>query len=405
MLPRPARTSAFAVLIGAALVAGGLTACSSSSSGSSPSGSKAGSNGASPASANSDSRVANVTITSAKGCTADKLAFPAGGVTFKIDNKDATAVSEVELLSGERIVGEKENLPPGFSGEFAVNVDAGSYTMYCPGANPERTSIKVTGKAVSTGDDTVTALLKTGTEGYAKYVTSQVAALLSSVQAFDKTLHGTNLAAAQKAYMEARPYYEKIEPVAESFQQGKDNLDSDIDARANDVPPSQWRGFHRIEQLLFQKHTLAGTAAYGDRLVSDVQRLQKLTTGLTYQPTELANGSQELLDEVASSKITGEEERYSHIDLLDFAGNDEGAEQAFAQLQPALQKIDPTLTQTIETNFAALDKLVDSYRTASNPSGFVLYTDLNNSDKRALAAAVKAVQEPLSQVSSKVANH
>ena len=39
-----------------------------------------------------------------------------GALTFKITNKDATAVSEVELLSGERIVGEKENLPPGFSG-------------------------------------------------------------------------------------------------------------------------------------------------------------------------------------------------------------------------------------------------------------------------------------------------
>ena len=34
--------------------------------------------------------------------------------------------------------------------------------------------------------------------------------------------------------------------------------------------------------------------------------------------------------EVSASKITGEEERYSHIDLLDFAANVEGSKMAFS---------------------------------------------------------------------------
>ena len=96
------------------------------------------------------------------------------------------------------------------------------------------------------------------------------------------------------------------------------------------------------------------------------------TTGLHYQPAELANGAVELLDEVSKSKITGEEERYSHIDLLDFQANVEGSEQAFANLQPALAKIDSTLTDTISSRFAALDTLLDKYRDKSQPSGFVL---------------------------------
>src|SRR6185312_14481636 len=133
---------------------------------------------------------------------------------------------------------------------------------------------------------------------------------------------------------------------------------------------AEWRGFHRIEKALFQQKTLTGVAPYGDKLVADVGRLQKLTAGLTYQPTELANGAQELLDEVASGKITGEEERYSHIDLLDFAYNVEGAAQAFAQLQPALDKIDAGLSQQIQTAFTALDKLVDTYRTTTDASGY-----------------------------------
>lgn len=381
-------------LAGAGLLAGSLAACSSSA------GTGADKTAAHPA---GDAHTANVTITAAKGCELDRTQFAAGGITFKVRNADATAVSEVELLSGQRIVGEKENLPPGLSGEFAVKVGAGSYTLYCPGAATEKSTITVTGTS-HTGDASVAALLKTATDNYATYVSTQVGYLVTAVQKLDTALHGSNLTAAQNAYKAARPFYEKIEPVAESFTVGTDSLDADIDARANDVPAAQWKGFHRIEKGLFADRSLAGLAPFGDGLVTNVKKLQKLTNGLTYQPTELANGAQELMDEVAGGKITGEEERYSHIDLLDIANNDEGAEQAFAQLQPALQRIDPTLTSTIRAAFSALDKLVDHYRTDSNPSGFRLYAELTAADKTKLAAAVKAVQEPLSTVASKVAN-
>ncbi|HEU5332256.1 MAG TPA: iron uptake system protein EfeO [Actinocrinis sp.] len=394
--PRRPRAALLGTTATALVLAGSLAACGSGTG-----------SGAAPsvrAAAAGDPHKATVTITAAGGCTADRTSFPAGGVTFDIVNKDATAVSEVELQSGQRIVGEKENLPPGFSGTFSVNVDAGSYTLYCPGAPKENTPITVTGKAAGAGDADLATLLSQGTKQYADYVTTQVGYLVETGQALQKALHGTDLAAAQQAYMKARPYYEKIEPVAESFTVGQDDLDSDIDARADDVPADQWRGFHRIEKGLFQDDSLTGLATYGDGLVANVEKLKTLTTGLAYKPFELANGAQELLDEVASSKITGEEERYSHIDLLDFQANDEGAEQAFASLQPALQKIDPTLAATISDAFAALDKLVDNYRTGSNASGFELYTALTDTDKQKLAAAVKAVQEPLSQVASKVSN-
>jgi iron uptake system component EfeO len=385
------------ITVAALTVAGTLAGCGSSSSAASASGKST--SGA----AGGDPRKATVTITAAGGCTADKLSFPAGALTFAITNKDATAVSEVELQSGQRIVGEKENLPPGFSGTFSVTVDAGKYTMYCPGAATENTTITVTGKAAAAGDTDVDTLLSQGTKQYAGYVTEQVGYLVQTTKTLQAALQGTDLAAAQTAYMKARPYYEKVEPVAESFTVGSDNLDNDIDARVDNVPASQWEGFHRIEMGLFQDKSLTGLSAYGAKLVTDVEKLQTLTTGLSYKGFELANGAQDLLDEVASSKITGEEERYSHIDLLDFQANDEGAEQAFAALQPALAKIDPTLASTIAGAFSSLDTLVDTYRTGANASGFVLYTALTDSDKQKLAAAVKAVQEPLSQVAAKVA--
>ncbi|PZS31911.1 MAG: hypothetical protein DLM58_10880 [Pseudonocardiales bacterium] len=391
--PHAAATPMAATALALVLMAG-VVACSSSKK--SAADNKSGSSG--------DPHTATVTITAADGCVLDRTEFAAGGLTVNISNKDATAVSEVEVLSGARILGEKANLPPGFTGSFAVTVAAGTYTLYCPGAAKKNTTLTVTGAAAKNTDSTLAALLKTATDGYATYVTTQVDTLLESATSLNKALHGTELAAAQDAYKKARPYYEKIEPVAESFTVGKDSLDADIDAREGDVQAAKWTGFHRIEKALFADKTLAGLGPFGDGLVVNVAKLQTLTKGLKYQPTELANGAQGLLDEVAASKITGEEERYSHIDLLDVANNVEGSEQAFAQLQPALSKIDAALTSNIAARFAALDKLVDSYRSTSDASGYELYTELDTADKKSLAAAVKAVQEPLSKVASKVAN-
>ncbi len=174
---------------------------------------------------------------------------------------------------------------------------------------------------------------------YGQYVDTQVATMATTAATLNKALHGTDLAAAQTAYMKARSYYERIEPVAESFTIGSDDLDAAIDARADDgVTADQLTGYHRIEYGLFQVKSLDGLGPVGDELVANIAKLQKLTTGLTYQPAELANGAVDLLDEVGQSKITGEEERYSHIDMLDFQGNVEGAEQAFANLQPGLDR-------------------------------------------------------------------
>ncbi|GAA1990586.1 iron uptake system protein EfeO [Catenulispora subtropica] len=392
--------AAFAALAVTALAAGALAGCGSSTS--------AKPSGAQPAAATSsttagDPHKAVVTVTAAGGCAVDHADFQAGQVTFEITNKDATAVSEIELQTGQRIIGEKENLPPGFNGSFTVALEAGSYSLVCPGSGQPTRTITVTGNATTSADADLTTLLAQGAKEYKTYVDTQAGYLVQTTQALASSLKGADLAAAQKAYMMARPYYEKIEPVAESFAVGSDDLDKSLDARADDVPPAEWAGFHRIEKGLFEDENLAGLAAYGDALVANVQKLRTLTTALEYKPFELANGAQELLDEVSKTKVTGEEERYSHIDLLDFHSNVEGSEQAFADLKPALQKIDPALTGSIADAFTALDKLLDTYRTGDNPSGFVLYGTLKDTDKPKLVAAVKAVQEPLSQVAAKVA--
>ncbi|MFI7588300.1 iron uptake system protein EfeO [Spongisporangium articulatum] len=344
-----------------------------------------------------DPHTAVVTVTADK-CLTDRTSYDAGAVDFKITNRDATAVSEVEVVLDERILAEKENLPPGFSGTFSVNLQPGTYQLYCPGAATERVPLVITGTATSQAVTDTTQLLQEGTKTYGQYVDQQVAGSLEAVTALDAAIKSGDVDKSKVAYAKARPFYERIEPVAESFA----GLDPKIDARADDVPVTQLTGFHRIEYGLWTKKSTDGLEKYSAQLVTDTKELQTKATGLTYQPAELANGAVGLLDEVSKSKVTGEEERYSHIDLVDFFANVEGSQQAFANLKPGLNTIDPALTDTISKAFQANLDLLDDYRTTDNPYGWKLYGDLSKTDVKKLADSVQAIAEPLSRVASKV---
>ena len=370
-----------------------LAACSSG-------GSQA-SGGGSGAATSSSSDTVKITLAQS-GCTAEADSYDAGALTFEIENTDATGSTELELRLGERIIGEKENLPPGFSGSFSLQVAPGDYTLYCPGTDNPQSSITVTGTAqTSAGTDTA-ALLQQGATDYGQYVELQAGLLVENTAPLVQAIQAGDVDAAKAAYAKARAYYERVEPVAESFTSGDQNLDADIDAREGDVPADEWRGFHVIEKGLWESGSTAGLDTVATQLQTNVTTLQGLVKGLTYQPAEIANGAVSLLDEVAQNKVTGEEERYSRIDLLDFASNVEGAQQAFANLQPGLTKIDPTITSTISTEFTACLAALDAYKDPANASGFVNYDQLTPADVTTLSQAVQALQEPLSQVAGKV---
>ena len=393
------------------------TAADSATAAASAPGSSAGSSAAagidssagasSPASSTGGPSAVTITITQANGCAVAPDTVPAGPVTFTVTNVDAPGITEIELLSDQRIRGERENLAPGFEDSFSATLDGGSYLLYCPGAKDEKVSFTVTGSS-ATATGTVTDLLKQATVDYAAYVDSQTAMLVPAVEDLQKAIASGDLAAAQEAYAKARPYYERIEPVAESFG----DLDPAIDARAGDVPAADWTGFHPIEKALFEDKTVKGLGTLASKLVTDVKDLQtralqlsastRSGTGDGYKPDEVANGAVELLSEVQQSKITGEEERYSHIDLLDFSANVEGSLQAFAALKPALNEIDATLVPNISTRFDQLIADLDTYRSADALGGFVLYDDLKPADTKKLTASLLAVIEPMSQLSGKI---
>ncbi|MFI9385137.1 iron uptake system protein EfeO [Kutzneria sp. NPDC052558] len=365
-----------------------LTACGgSSTSGNPPANAPAGQGG-------------DVTVTlTADGCQPSPTSISSGAVNFKVSNKDAGAISEAELLSGGQMLGEQENLTPGLDGGFSLELAKGDYQIYCPGAKQEKWDFHVTGDAAKSWKDNPT--LVTATTEYGKWIVDQVNQLVTGTQAFADAVKAGDIAKAGVAYGQARVFYEKVEPVAEIWG----DLDLNIDGRLDDFDnAADFKGFHKIEQAIFETKKLDGMGPVADELVKNVTSLQQLVTKAAYQPAEIANGATELVDEIQKTKVTGEEERYSHIDLLDFKANLDGSMEAFTVLLPALQKSAPDLAKTVQDRDAAVEAALKPYEQSPGylDTGYVDYSTVSKDQQKVLSQAVNALGEAMSQVAAKV---
>jgi FTR1 family protein len=327
------------------------------------------------------------------GCEPAAMKLAAGPTTFEVTNAGTGRVTEFEVLSGSRILGEKEHLVAGLSGSFTLNLKPGTYTLACPGGKTAATGTLEVGGA-ATAAAVADPLLQSATASYRGYVETQAAELVRRTEAFVAAVKAGDVAKARSLFAATREPWERIEPVAESFG----SLDPKVDARVNDVEQGQeWTGFHRIEQGLWVRRSTTGLTPVADELLADVRRLQRKTEGLTYAPEELANGANALLDEVSAGKITGEEDRYSHTDLYDFAANVEGSETTFGLLAPALRRRDPALAATIARRFDAVNARLDRLRQGGR---FPSYDTVGSAERRRLSQLVDALAEPLSRVAS-----
>ncbi len=335
-----------------------------------------------------------------QGCRPSPTKISAGATTFKVSNDSADKVTEAEVLRDGVIMGEKENLTPGLSGTFSLKLKAGKYQVLCPNAKTERWTLTVTGTADGpTQDPAVRKALDSATTGYHDYVVGEVHTLLPAAKSFTDAVRAGDIDKAKRLYAPARYHYETIEPVAESFG----DLDPAVDARANDVAdPAKWTGFHRIEKALWQDRSTKGMEPVADQLDTDLGRLSRLVAKAHYQPAQLANGATELLNEVASSKITGEEDRYSHTDLSDFAANVSGGQKAFDLLKPALQRIDPKLATKVSTAYDNVFSELGRHKGHFAGTGYVDYSTVGQGQRRILTQKVDALADPLSQVAAKV---
>lgn len=320
------------------------------------------------------------------GCSPHDAKAKAGPIDFEVES-ESSKVTELEVLDGETVLGEKENLTEGLDGSFALTLEEGEYTIRCNGGSEEDGTLTVSGKL---GDEDSPAVDKAIT-AYRHYLEQNTDQLVAATRPFVAAVRAGDVARAKSLYPAARVPYERIEPVAESFG----DLDPRIDARENDVPANEFGGFHRIEKALWEEGTTKEMAPVAEQLQEDVAELAQKVKSVKLQAVQIANGANELLGEVSASKITGEEERYSHLDLVDFKANVEGSQVAFRDDEPLLRESDPGLAKEIEADFAAV---YGSLRPYERGDGFVSYTELTEADTRRLAQGIDALAEELSRV-------
>jgi iron uptake system component EfeO len=372
----PSSRLRLAALPAAALVAAAtLSACGGSS--------------AEGGSTSSAKNTVNIDATDTK-CKLDKTAFAAGTVHLAIKN-NGNKVTEVYIYQGKRIITEKENIGPGTSYKLTSSLKAGDYQVACkPGMTGDgiRTSIKVSGA----GGSSVNPEAAEAVAAYRSYVQSQVDKYLPVVDEFVAAVKAGDVEKAKSTFASSRFGWESIEPVAESFG----DLDPRVDLREADLESGQkWTGWHAIEKSLWVKNSTKGMEPIATQLATDVRELQSKVPTAEMSVTSIGNGAKELLDEVATGKISGEEDIFSHTDLSDFQANVDGAKKAFEVLKPLI--VDDALVAQLDTEFANVQTALDKYEKGD---GFVSYDTVDETGRRELSRVVDALSEPLSKLTA-----
>jgi iron uptake system component EfeO len=238
-------------------------------------------------------------------------------------------------------------------------------------------------------------LLATAVTGYRTYVDQQVDETIARTKTLTDAVRRGDVAAAKAAYAPSRQGWEAIEPIAALVEE----IDGKVDARVDDfegVDDPAFTGWHRIEFELWEQNDAAGAVSFADRLDADLQTLKDELATVEITPLAMARGSAELVEEVSEGKITGEEDRYSHTDLWDFAANIAGAKQVIELLTPALGEADPELLADINEEFAAVEAGLAPYRTADG--GYREFGAVTEQATTQLKADLAELSENLAEV-------
>jgi iron uptake system component EfeO len=241
---------------------------------------------------------------------------------------------------------------------------------------------------------TTSELLEKAVANYKTYVEEQAEQLVSQTKVFVEAVKAGDAEKAKLEYPKARVFFENIEPIAESFG----DLDPRIDARLADVEDENtWSGFHRIEKALWLDNSLEGMDAYADLLVKDTEELLAKVKTLELEPKAMVAGAMELLNEAAISKITEEEEIYSHTDLVDFAANVDGSKSVYLAIIPALNEKNTDLADQLDKQFQLLEKTLGEHQT---DGVFVSYDKLTTEQIHAISDQISQLSNLMSQTAS-----
>ena len=333
-------------------------------------------------------------------CELSATKLDAGPLTFEVTNSGSKVTEFYVYAEGDRIMGEVENIDPGLSRNLVVDLPNGTYEGACkPGMVGDgiRQTLTVTGEPAKKLSDSEE--LNAAAKSYERYVAAQAKALIDKTEEFVAAVKAGKVDEAKALFPVARTYWERIEPVAEIFG----DLDPLTDGREPDAKAEgrDFTGWHRIEKQLWVEGNTKGMGPYADDLLSNIEKVVAQSEKQPLTALQLAQGSKALLDEVATGKITGEEDEFSHTDLWDFKANIEGSQAAIAALRPVLKAQDPELVTLLDQRFKELDTELDQYQ--EDDGSWTFYDELTKPQIKKLSDVVAALSEPISKVAAVVA--
>ena len=349
--------------------------------------------GASAVAVNADGSV-NIAVNDA-ACEPMALTVPSGQTVFNIQNNSGRKL-EWEILQGVMVVDERENIAPGLADKMTVTLLPGEYEMTCGLLTNPRGKLTVSDSGFKpTESQADMAKLEKPLAEYKAYVQAEAKALVAKTTEFTTAVKASDIDKAKSLFAATRYHYERIEPIAELFNE----LDPAIDAREDDFKQGPkdpaFTGFHRIEYALWVENSTAGVNEIADKLLADVKTLQQEIDVLSFPPNKVVGGAAVLIEEVAGSKISGEEDRYSHTDLSDFQANIEGAEKIVDLFRPLIAEKNQALLDKTDANFKTVNDILAKYKTAN---GFETYDKLTEADRKTLQAPINALAEDLAQL-------
>lgn len=324
-----------------------------------------------------------------------ELTVPSGQTVFNIKNNSGRKL-EWEILKGVMVVDERENIAPNLSDKMTVTLLPGEYEMTCGLLTNPRGKLIVTDSGfVDKGNEADMEKLAQPLADYKVYVQNEAKDLVAKTAEFVAAVKAKDIEKAKSLFASTRYHYERIEPIAELFNE----LDPAIDAREDDFKDGAkdvaFTGFHRIEYALWIDKDVTDVQEVATKLNEDVQKLQKEIDILNFPPSKVVGGAAVLIEEVAGSKISGEEDRYSRTDLSDFQANVEGAEKIVELFRTQIAEKDQALLDKVDANFKQVNDVLVKYKTAD---GFEAYDKLSEADRKTLQAPINTLAEELGKL-------
>ncbi|MBJ2267118.1 iron uptake system protein EfeO [Pseudomonas sp. MF6772] len=341
-------------------------------------------------------------IIHAHACEPNALTVPAGRASFRIINRSDRAV-EWEILDGVLVVEERENIAPGLSQVINANLLPGDYAITCGLLSNPRGTLHVTPTAESDAQakakPSMVAFIGPLSE-FRVYLSSQGGALIKAVSALEQAIAAGDLAQAQALYLPAREAYQRLAPAAQRLAE----LDNAINARADYFESREqdpaFSGFHRLEYGLFEQHTLGDLTPIAQRLLADVTTLKQQLLAQSLPPEQLVSILVRNLNSLADVRAaSGEEERYSHLDLNGFAANLTVTRKVVDLMRPLLTKSAADLLPGIDSAINAFAAQLDDLQVDGHYRSYNRVTAAQRqliADKaKALAAALDGIDPAL----------